>query len=199
MVVRPAVVADRAIAKRPQAQVVIAGGTIGKTDRQGKFPTSGLGLEVGLYRLVNGNIIFSLLGVFLPVFPNLQFDRIFSRILVGVAGVVTVTAGIAVAKVPFAVVIVAVGVVVELYPQRRNAVSAIGVKIGLRPVRVIPTRVGYPVCPQMNISLANVFVIFQPDLVGAAAQPGFCPFFVPAVPPLVDEQMAIDPQPDAII
>ena len=66
------------------------------------------------------------------------------------------TAGVAVAKVPFAVVIITVGVVVELYPQGGDAAPIINVKIGFRRVIIVIIRIVYrassssPSCRRMS-------------------------------------------------
>jgi hypothetical protein len=133
MAARLATVTDITIAKRPQTKVIIARGQVVKADNQRRCTCSWAGTKGGPHLFgVNPDVIFSLLGVLTTGPSHAQFHGVFSRFVVGVGGVVTVAAGIAISKIPFAVIVIAVAVVIKFYPQRGRSTPAVGVKAGFR-------------------------------------------------------------------
>jgi hypothetical protein len=130
-----ATITDTAIAKRPQAKVIIACGIIAKADGQRRCACSRAGAKGGPHWFgVNPDVIFPLFGVFTIRPSNTQFYGVFSRFAVGVAGVVAVAAGITITKIPLAVVVVTVGVVIKFYPEWCRTTPVVGVKVGIRLV-----------------------------------------------------------------
>ena len=127
-----ATITNTAIAKRPQTKVIIACGIVVKADGQRRCACSWAGAKGGPHLFgVNPDVIFPLFGVFTIRPSNTQFYGVFSRFAVGVAGVIAIAAGIAITKIPLAVVVVTVGVVIKFYPQRCRTTSVVGVKVGI--------------------------------------------------------------------